>query len=243
MDKNQNYKQRYIAFIDILGFRDAVKKAETDEILLEDIINALKNLTLIKSFFEEKYTIIEDDRFSAITALWFKPNIQVFSDSIYISTPDLNDLGAYCALIYNVLFSYGFFSRGGVTKGNSFESENIVFGQGLIEAYDLESKSAQYPRILISDKLVTEIQATEGFHIERDFDGSYYIDVFFPGTIKMLEDWKKKSAQTLDLSKGRERLVTEYNINSSQSCRSKLYWLIQYFNSKTDNLELEKIPT
>lgn len=42
--------------------------------------------------------------------------------------------------------------RGGITKGELFLNEDIVFGQGLIDAVSLESK-AEYPCVVASEKL------------------------------------------------------------------------------------------
>jgi len=242
---NQTYTARYIAFIDILGFRDAVKKSEEDYLLREKIISALKNLTFIKNFVDQKNQDSDQNRYQAIEKLWFQPTIQVFSDSIYISIHEnptaLSMLGAYCTLIYGTLFSFGLFARGAITKGNSFESEGTIFGQGLIDAYDLESKTALYPRVLISNTILDDVNKTGTFYLEKDFDGLHYIDVFYEGIQKMLINWETQSGIKMDLSIGRKRLEEEYIASKNESCQAKLYWLIQYFNRKTENHKLNPI--
>lgn len=245
MNTNQIYTSRYIAFIDILGFRDAVKKSEQDQILREKIISALRNLNSIKNFVDQTNKDLDQSRNGQITKLWFQPTIQVFSDSIYISIHEnpsaLSMLGAYCTLIYGALFSSGLFARGAITKGNSFESEDTIFGQGLIDAYDLESKTAIYPRILVSNTILDDVKTTGNFHLEKDFDGLHYIDVFYEGIQKMLSNWEAQSGIKMDLSTGRQRLEEEYLSNNNQSCKAKLYWLIEYFNKKTENHKLHPI--
>jgi hypothetical protein len=51
--------------------------------------------------------------------------------------------------------------RGGVTVGKVSVSENRVFGPGLIEAYDIESKFARYPRIVVSQKALKCLEDTD----------------------------------------------------------------------------------
>src|SRR5690606_21152413 len=133
---------------------------------------------------------------------------------------------AYSIFIYATLFSFGLLARGAITKGNSFEAEDTIFVQGLIDAYNLELKVALYTRILISDSILSEVKEAETFHLEKGFDGSHHIDVFYGGILKMLSNWETQSGIKMDLAAGRERLITEYKSSNNQSIRAKLYWLI-----------------
>ncbi len=55
------------------------------------------------------------------------------------------------AYIGALLIEKGILFRGGLTIGNIIHNENgTVFGQALIDAYQLETKSAKYPRIVLS---------------------------------------------------------------------------------------------
>lgn len=53
-----------------------------------------------------------------------------------------------------LLLEKGIFTRGAITIGLYYSDENIIFSGGLVEAYNLESKVAKYPRIIVSDKLI-----------------------------------------------------------------------------------------
>jgi hypothetical protein len=62
------------------------------------------------------------------------------------------------AYIGAILLEKGILFRGGLTIGNLVHNENgIVFGQGLIDAYKLENFNAKFPRIILSDKLIKEL--------------------------------------------------------------------------------------
>jgi hypothetical protein len=51
--------------------------------------------------------------------------------------------------------SKGFFIRGGISVGSFYSDKNIIFSKGLVNAYLLESKKANFPRVII-DKLIMD---------------------------------------------------------------------------------------
>ena len=53
----------------------------------------------------------------------------------------------------------GLFSRGGLARGPFFASELFVYGPALVAAYQLESKTAIYPRIIVSDGVTAHARA------------------------------------------------------------------------------------
>ncbi|OZY85964.1 hypothetical protein CBP51_02730 [Cellvibrio mixtus] len=247
MENEHNYKERYVAFIDILGFKEAVYESPENAAKFHEIAIALEHLSKVKHII---HTTIEDLKKSdeianQAWAMWQDVKVTTFSDNIFISAENNNvglmALGAYSCLIYNTLFANGFFARGGITKGELFESDDVVFGKALIDAYELESKTSIFPRILIANSIIDEIKKTTGFHIEQDFDGSYFLDVFYPGINKLKENWQKSTGLKLDLQKGKLKLSEELQKTKNQSVRSKLFWLAKYFNAKTENHKITPI--
>lgn len=60
------------------------------------------------------------------------------------------------AQIGGELMSEGILIRGGLTIGNLIHShDGVIMGQGLIDAYELESKVSRHARIVLSDKLLS----------------------------------------------------------------------------------------
>ncbi|MBO4485305.1 MAG: hypothetical protein J5738_07955 [Lachnospiraceae bacterium] len=69
--------------------------------------------------------------------------------------------------------------RGGITRGQIYLDDEIVFGAGLVEAVNLESHKAIYPRMVIDSKLYSDEHLTENLNnVKIDFDGQRYIDYF-----------------------------------------------------------------
>src|SRR5665213_1592240 len=136
------YSERYVAFLDILGFSDIVKRSTTFPEKATELIAILEDIANAKQEFAEDMQLPTDD---------FKA--QSFSDCIILSenaSPiGLFHLMASVTMLSFNLMSKGVFTRGGIAKGKLHHSDKVVFGPAMIEAYQLESLTSRYPRILV----------------------------------------------------------------------------------------------
>lgn len=146
------YDNAYVAFIDILGFRETVLGNDLERVSLY--------YSIIKNVVHKKLEppLEFGGRF----------NIQVMSDSIVISvTPNDNSISnhikSFRALSVGVgalqldLAINNFWARGGITFGPiAFLEKNFVVGPALVNSYLLENERAKVPRIII-DPLIPEI--------------------------------------------------------------------------------------
>ena len=81
-----------------------------------------------------------------------------FSDTIVIASPlegedeedALGGLIVQAAYLQLDLIQSGWFMRGGVALGDVHIRDGLVYGPGLIEAYDIESSKAVHPRVVLS---------------------------------------------------------------------------------------------
>ena len=166
-----NYENRVVAFLDILGFKNLIKESENNDSKINKIYQVLEYL---KSFetpdeWDLKFVEIEEDaQKKGVDSFEIKDEINCtcFSDSIVISIPldnyNINEvvstLVANLSYIGSILLENGILLRGGITLGNLVHNENgIIFGQALISAYELESRQSKYPRIILSDKLLQNL--------------------------------------------------------------------------------------
>lgn len=166
-----SYKTAIVAFIDILGFKEIVKKSERNPRQLKTIYESLGFLKKreVPSNWNLQLIEIEEDaqkrglfNFDIIS----RTHSTAFSDSIVVSVfvsdeninTSLSTLIANLSFVGSKLIMDGIIIRGGITIGKIIHSETgIVFGQGLIEAYQLETRSAKYPRIILSDSLISKL--------------------------------------------------------------------------------------
>ena len=91
-------------------------------------------------------------------------------------------------VILYVLEKEKIFIRGGISNKFCDIKEQFAVGEGLIEAYNLESKSAIYPRILLSKeissnsklmvslKMIAKKMYNSNYLVKKDNDGFFYLD-------------------------------------------------------------------
>jgi hypothetical protein len=164
------YQERVVAFIDILGFKDIIRKSEKDIeklVTINRVLSYLKNHENKKLWGIQLMEIEEDAQKKGLQNFDISEDIACtcFSDSIVVSVKvkdglinnTVSTLIAQLSSIGKILMLDGVLFRGGITVGNLIHENGVVMGQALIDAYELESNVAKYPRIVLSDKLLERL--------------------------------------------------------------------------------------
>lgn len=148
------YEKRLVGFIDILGFKQHTEDAQRNN----NIKPIKKCLDIIYQLLEEHYNEqqIQDVR------------VTTFSDSIIFSVSldkaNLDNLFfSLLPLVWlqaDMLMSHKVLMRGGLVYGNIHHNDKMVFGTAVNRAYELESKIAIYPRIIIDNSVLDFFNAT-----------------------------------------------------------------------------------
>lgn len=242
-----SYQDRYVAFIDILGFKNLVAKSEEDPQLLERLVSALAELN--------DYVGLQQamDQTKNDTSGFFKGmfRISTFSDSVLIST-NANSLGLMLllmivTLISNKLFEQGILSRGGISRGKMIHTENIAIGAGLIKAYQLECTTAIYPRILIDDSILNDPTINQidlKKKLRQDFDGLWHLHIFEKSVMELNSiaiDPTKNNIKNNFMEAGRKEVENSIKNSTSLSVKAKSIWLARYFNEYAHEHNLEHI--
>lgn len=155
LSEPNQYISSYVAFLDMLGFKNVCSKKEVS---CQEIKAIFDDIELIKLNFDKTLCnfIISKD-------VSDKTSFTIMSDSVVISAPDNDDglvfLLYLCSFIHNCLLENGIPLRGGIAKGDFYKLDNIMYGPALIEAYNLESEFAVYPRTIISDSIIAELKS------------------------------------------------------------------------------------
>jgi hypothetical protein len=207
------YERRYIAFIDILGFSNLIMDSTKSPDILEKIFRSLETMQAMKH-------INDKDKKN-------DSEISLFSDNIVISYLD-NEYDAEANLIMDVmylqmsLYIEGVLCRGGITVGDLYHDNNKIFGPAMVRAYELESKYANYPRIIVDDCLTSG-----GSFFTTDFDGIRFID-----TLTNFCDLFYLEENIYDLYSKIDRGIKECiktPVNNI-GVKSKISWLENYVN-------------
>jgi hypothetical protein len=181
---NEPYPEKVVTFIDILGFSELVRKIGDDDALHKKLNHALTWFNAFKSSSEQSNTAQS------------KLQITTFSDSVVISGDhsDIHSIFWTSLMLQAELLGVGVLLRGGVSKGRLVHKSNLLYGEGMLRAYALESKVAVYPRIVVDESLVAQInQNYQKIFLRKDTDGMWFLDPFSVGirgndTDSLLED-------------------------------------------------------
>ena len=151
MDEPNNYAEKYLAFIDILGFKGIVR-SQSSEWIINNIYNEIRKVEVL----------IHSDLLKNMLPQTTCNQLEfvLISDSITISIQKdlplaLETLISACIMLQRMFIrkEQPILMRGAITTGNYFHYDQMTFGPALSNAYILESNVAIFPRILI-DKSV-----------------------------------------------------------------------------------------
>ena len=216
MDNAVCYSQYLVASLDILGIKERMCGADSLQIL-----NAIRDEyeTIIRD------THANDKEFSSPTWHEFK----VFSDNIVMARK-VNNRKEMEQQLHNIAGNILFLQtrlwcrhhlllRGGIALGNFYIDDLIAFGPGLLEAYQLESKIAIYPRVILSPKLneFANKWPAKTPLFSNDSDNYIFVDYF--------SFWHNRFPNEED----RKKHITfvELGLNNNECIRQKYSWMIE----------------
>lgn len=228
-----------VAFLDILGVKEMTEGDQQLE-RLQAIERSLR--TAIHATLRDEDIEPGEAERSVL--------VSTFSDSIVLArtfgtTSDQKD-EAVADVAFRVcdlqsrLSVNGIFLRGGLTVGDFFHSEEMVFGSGLVQAWKLEDKLAVKPRVILDLECARLRQAVNLSSMEdlrdelllHDHDGSVFLNYIAighgldadPGNA-FLTEHKAAVSRSLESSRG------------NPSAWSKCRWVAEYHNDMVKHLE------
>lgn len=158
-----SYESRLVAFFDILGWKSEIIAAGDNPRHIARLASAVR-------MFNANATTIGDAG----------ARLTTFSDNVVFSKPfaqsDVEWLLQSLATTQLGLAVQGFWMRGSVTVGPLHHDEHIVFGPALNRAYELESKVARFPRIVLDQSTFTVPAGTDFISIGEES----FLDPFNP---------------------------------------------------------------
>lgn len=137
-----DYEDRLVLFVDILGFKKIIERSANDPTEVKRVIQAIRRLKEIG----------EGDLFDS-------KQVTQFSDCLVLSYR-VDERSSVFEMIVEVgyalvsLVEMGFLLRGGISVGKLIHDEEFVFGPALVRAYELESKVAINPRVVVGSEVL-----------------------------------------------------------------------------------------
>lgn len=235
---SKEYKECYVAFLDILGFKNLIMKEECGYIY--DVFQRIRvgsqtqfklNNELVAAFSAVKHYVMSDS-----VVLYVEVSVK---DSFFA-------LVRTCQILQMSLLgmSSPILLRGGITRGTIFSENEVIYGKGLVNAYLLEGSVADNPRIIFTKQTLDDGRTNydkikpgiDSLAFYKDFDELYSVNFM---SLEFFSDFEF-SALYLDniLNFCQKNIDAETN----DRVRSKFLWLkkvaLQLAKSKIGLLNL-----
>ena len=206
------YQDRLVAFVDILGFKDAVNKsAGADEwcIKLRKKINRLVDNNESFQLYNDAFKVLYEEQLKGKA---------------------------------EETANFGFLLRGGITFGKIRHDHNKCFGPAMNRAYLLESETAVYPRILIDGFALKELAKDKFIHNSIEFispdksDGLLFLDYLSQKAyFEENDNYHDFEGNRLDYNqflKNLKILITDNleQYNNNEKVLEKYQWYKEYYN-------------
>ncbi len=231
-DDPPSYEDRFVAFIDILGFSEyVINNSENAELIISNVKN-----------------IYDKARFKVESIDEARLSITAFSDSIILSTSrhiideddcisSLYDIIWCVKNIFIFLLESGFLVRGAIVRGKLIHNEKMLLGPALIEAYRLESRSAIFPRVIIQQSVAKMLRREGNRWVIPATDGPYFMHAFkdFEDYILSYKDigWlqfsKSPVLNKINLCRDKIELILDSSRYNSKHYACNI-WLAKYFD-------------
>lgn len=230
-----SYATRYVAFVDILGFREIITKSRTSDKMVEELAKALKSMG-------DRNTDLE-------RSLGVEFKSQTFSDCIIMS--EAVSAKGLSHLLYQIqelalsLLLKGILIRGGICKGGLYHEASVAFGPAILEAYRLESSVAHFPRVILDGHIYSDVvqYGNDDDRWKHDFesdlrfceDGPVHVHV-----LKRLCDLNRQTPNGRDVDEVVQAQLCESALQSLINTSmhepkhfDKVKWFAVYWNSTT----------
>lgn len=232
-------KPSVVAFVDILGYKQLVEKGYKNrnvESLLGKLHRALKES---HEHVDPKSTNVfhkfRKPDFSAMRA--FTDNIVIGYPTLFFGQKALSQAFRELSRFQMRLAIAGFFVRGGISVGDLYMDDIVVYGPALIEAIDAEHSLARDPRIVLAKSAREEVDKQIAFcpleddetpHVKdicKDADGQYFVD--YLKAVVPAEGYFRKNAMKTHKPKIEHKLKEH---KDDPRIWSKYMWVAQYHN-------------
>ena len=180
------YKESYVAFLDILGFKNMVKKEDDEK---------------LSKYFDEVSKIIDDlkkiDRKKNIGYIVISDSIILTIEKVSNSKNNTEILRQICIAVSKIqkqLALNNIWLRGAISSGKTYfdEKNNQIVGPAYIDAYLLEEDMAVYPRVILDNRIFLDLDFKSSDDFIKEINKSNRTEERYIA----LYDWNKNQSAT-----------------------------------------------
>jgi len=246
-DGQRELHKSIVVFIDILGFKSLVQNAKDEGKSQELFVDFHR---VLSTWFDRMESMRDFPSFVKRKDNYI---IRIFTDCVLIGCPIKKDGHKYnfvegadeffdvLSMVYlfqSEMVNQGYFVRGAVAVDELYMDDVIIYGNGVTEAYEAESKKAKFPRIILAKSAKHMFMEIDGNFIQKgeknflshfvnkDSDGQLFLN--YLESIKIGED----SYQFVDVLE-KHKQVLERELSKYQGkahILEKYIWSANYHN-------------
>jgi hypothetical protein len=238
MMEANNYPVRYCAFVDVLGFRELLRRLNASRTAVNEI------RTLLATVHNPPGPASKMFKGSDFRA-------QSISDAVVLSAE--NSLAGISHILHALeelslaILQAGFFIRGALVKGRLYHDSQMVFGEALVNAYHLESQVARFPRVMVTSEIIDELPELINtgktdwsfrWSFESADDGPWHLDVL-KSVVQTVENESKANPgkYNRDVFETYAAMRTQIQRRLSDATDNpqhyeKVRWLANYWNER-----------
>lgn len=214
-------QEHVVAFIDILGAKNKINN------------DVNESLNVVHSAYNEAIKFLNTLYRGDIELL--RPQIRIFSDNIVVAVPTstkgeisaLMSILVYSGLIQHQFLHHKYLVRGGISIGDFFIDDIMLWGTALTKAYEIESTIAIYPRIVLDPFLVGRLNVFHNNTLKRwlsqDVDKLLFIDYMQKRVMKDNENFLPLAILRLEEA---EQLLND--ADGHLKVQQKILWHLSY---------------
>jgi len=221
-------KNQLVLFADILGFKNEVKDNATTSLYNSCIDAAYSaNGNVLTVDFRQIFNHI-NDKYSLEKQTELQIKFLWVSDSIIVSTHKNNTDTLFAVLddITSILYTSSFSLRGGIALGDLYH-ENNIWGPAYIDAVEIESKLAVYPRILIQEAVINTFEDNSRYllYVEKCEQPAFYQYDYFKSCLAKIANDEKDIISPISLYG--KFILRSFENASSTELIEKYVWLAE----------------
>lgn len=243
-------ENRYILFLDFLGASQAARTWE--DLRLQEFVDLLHWVATARARESTDGEAMPDGGYR----LRLVPEVTTFSDNVVVSYSGSSDdnqmlaglwVSIVCQDCVRLLtkiaeraLELGVLIRGGLTYGRCHHTDGVVFGEGMVDAYNLESREAVNPRVLVSQKVIDRLKIDRPANmrtlLQDTEDGRWHLNYFIdmikegvPGGSEMprrIDDWLARSRQIIAQNTAA--------LDGQDRQQAKWRWFAEHFQHSAD---------
>ena len=250
-DLGENYVNAFVTFIDILGFGNLVACLDSSR-----VNGRLDAMQIFNSAPQRRRGELQDRALLPMVCQLSDSIIRIQPVAPSDAAPKTQILDFYIGELESLLIAQGnlacngIFIRGGMTYGEVCVHKSRIFGPAFIRAYKLESQFAQFPRIVVDQRLCKEIDnpliSIVGKHdwvefreyafelLEQDSDGQWFVQYLS----HLYDSHHPDNVDSIDVLRAHRDKVQEQlkqaQSSGSEDIACKYFWVANYHNRLID---------